>query len=346
MPLSKLTRFGRKGGAFLALALLVIAIALAWQHWLTAPNPIVVDTIETLARPSKEPIQPLPLSLELNSAKVALGDRLFHDPLLSADNGTACIACHGFDTGGTDRLPHSIGWDGQLTLVNTPTIFNTGFNDRVGWSGQFETLAEQADAAVTNAILMGSDWDETLEELKQVPEYVRTFAQIYPDGVQRQNVTDAIAVYEESLFTPNSRFDRYLQGDETALSPEEEAGYGLFKAYGCVSCHQGANIGGNLFQPFGVLADYFAWRGEVTKADYGRYNVTGNEADRYVFRVPSLRNVALTPPYFHDGTAQTLPEAVEIMAQYQLGRPLPAPDIDRIVQFLESLNGELQGKPL
>jgi cytochrome c peroxidase len=346
MPPSKIKRFGMKGVSFIALVLLAIGIALAWERWLTPTDLVTTDGIETVVRRSEEPIQPLPLSQSLNPAKVALGDRLFHDPLLSKDNGTACIACHGFDTGGTDRLPHSIGWDGQLTLVNTPTIFNTGFNDRVGWSGQFDNLAHQADAAVTNAILMGSDWDETLEELKQVPEYVRTFAQIYPDGVQRQNVTDAIAVYEESLSTPNSRFDRYLRGDETALSAEEEAGYEAFKAYGCVSCHQGANIGGNLFQPFGVLADYFAWRGEVTEADYGRYNITGNEADRYVFRVPSLRNVALTPPYFHDGTVETLREAVEIMAQYQLGRPLPKPDMDRIVQFLETLNGELQGEPL
>ena len=170
--------------------------------------------------------------------------------------------------------------------------------------------------------------------------------QSYPDGLKAENIQDAIAVYERSLITPNSRLDRYLRGDKSAVSGDELHGYQLFKQYGCVACHQGVNMGGNMFQKFGVMGDYFGKRGNPTDADLGRYSVTKIESDKHVFKVPSLRNVALTAPYFHDGSAKTLSEAVDVMFKYQLGRLAPVQDKDLIVKFLHTLSGELNGKPL
>jgi cytochrome c peroxidase len=172
------------------------------------------------------------------------------------------------------------------------------------------------------------------------------FDRIYPDGVTATNIKDAIVAYELSLNTPNGRFDRFLQGDKKSLTRSEQEGYRLFKTYGCISCHQGVNLGGNMFQPFGVIGNYLADRGQIAKADLGRFNVTENPADRYLFRVPSLRNVAITPPYFHDGSVKTLKQAIAKMTKYQLGRPLPTEQIELIAQFLKTLTGEYRGKPL
>ncbi len=192
----------------------------------------------------------------------------------------------------------------------------------------------------------GSTWKEVVNKLQQSTEYVQTFARIYLDGLNSTNIKDAIATYEQSLYTPNSRFDQFLRGNKQALTAAEQEGYRIFKTYGCVSCHQGVNVGGNMFQRFGVIGDYFADRGNITRADLGRFNITKDQADRYVFRVPSLRNVALTPPYFHDGSTKTLEEAISIMVKYQLGRPLSTEQINLIAQFLRTLTGEYQGKPL
>ena len=168
----------------------------------------------------------------------------------------------------------------------------------------------------------------------------------YANGIKSETIKEAIATFERSLITPNSRFDRFLRGDRGSLTDEEKDGYGLFKSYGCASCHQGMNAGGNIFQKFGVMGNYFADRGKETKADLGRFNATGDQADRHVFKVPSLRNIALTAPYFHDGSASSLEEAVEVMSKYQLGRRLPPEDVARIVAFLKTLSGEYKGKSL
>jgi cytochrome c peroxidase len=175
---------------------------------------------------------------------------------------------------------------------------------------------------------MGIEWSALIRKLQQVPEYVRVFNKIYGDGLTKANVQDAIATYEQSLYTPNSRFDRFLRGDKQALTPAEYTGYQLFKAYGCISCHQGMNVGGNMLQRFGVLGDYFSERGNITPADLGRFNVTEDPADRFVFRVPSLRNVVLTAPYFHDGTAKTLEEAIALFRTNRSNRSIP-PHSDR-----------------
>ncbi len=288
----------------------------------------------------KEPIQPIPLTIDLATNKVKLGKQLFADVRLSKDNRISCLNCHKFNLGGADGRTHSVGIKGEITQVNSPTVFNARFNFRLNWDGEFENFTEHIKALLVNPQVMGVDWDTALHKLRQDPEYVRSFGKIYPDGLNQNNVVDAIVAYEESLYTPNSRFDRWLRGEKTVLTKTEQEGYTIFKNYGCVSCHQGVNVGGNMFQRFGVMGDYFADRGNLTQADLGRFNVTNNEEDRYVFRVPSLRNVELTAPYFHDGSAETLEQAIAIMTKYQLGRPLAADQIELISQFLRTLTVE------
>ncbi|MGL5077781.1 MAG: cytochrome c peroxidase [Waterburya sp.] len=290
----------------------------------------------------EEPIQPIPLSLTFNPDKVNLGKQLFKDVRLSQDNQISCLNCHKFNLGGADFRTHSIGVNGTVGQVNSPTVFNARFNFRLNWDGEFENFTEHLEALLINPKTMGLEWEASLQKLSQNPEYLRSFNQIYQDGLTQKNVVDAIVAYEESLYTPNSRFDRWLRGDKAALTKTEQEGYKIFKNYGCVSCHQGINVGGNMFQRFGVMGDYFADRGNINQADLGRFNVTGNEEDRYVFRVPGLRNVELTAPYFHDGSAETLEQAIAIMTKYQLGRPLEAKQIDLIAQFLRTLTVEYQ----
>lgn len=294
---------------------------------------------------SNEPIQPLPLNLQLNPTRVALGEKLFNDKRLSKDNSIACVTCHSLATGGVDRAPVSTGIGGTKGPINAPTVFNSGFNFRQFWDGRAASLEEQAAGPVHNPKEMGSNWEAVLAKLSQDPVLVAEMKSAYGDGLQPKNIQDAIASFERSLVTP-SRFDRYLRGDKSAVSTEELQGYQLFKNYGCVACHQGINVGGNMFQVFGVMGDYFKKRGGVNEADLGRYNVTKIDADKHVFKVPSLRNVAATAPYFHDGSAATLEDAVDVMFRYQLGRAAPARDKTLVVKFLQSLTGEYNGKPL
>ncbi len=296
----------------------------------------------------EEPISPIPRGQpsSLDARKVALGNKLFHEPALSRDNSISCASCHPLDRGGMDRLPRSLGINGQHGEVNAPTVFNSASSFAQFWDGRASTMEEQIDGPVLSSFEMGATWDEVLKKLRDTPAYVAAFKEIYADGVQSQNVKNTIAEFERSLTTPDSRFDRYLRGDASALNTDEKNGYLKFKAYGCISCHQGVNIGANLFQRMGVIGDYFSDRGNLTKADLGRFNVTGREEDRHVFKVPSLRNVAVTAPYFHDSSAQTLEDAVAVMAKYQLGRPLPPKDMEDIVKFLRTLTGEYEGKPL
>jgi cytochrome c peroxidase len=295
---------------------------------------------------STEPIVPLPRALKLDPSKVALGDKLFRDPRFSRDNSRSCASCHVLELGGVDHLPVSVGIGGAQGAINAPTVFNSGFNFRQFWDGRASSLEEQINDPITNPKELGSSWNEVLAKLAADPALAAQFKQLYPDGLQIKNVRDVIATFERSLITPNSQFDRYLLGDKSALSVDEEHGYRLFKDYGCIACHQGVNIGGNMFQRFGVLDDYFEERGNVTRADLGRYNVTKAESDKYVFKVPGLRNVAATAPYFHDGSAKTLEDAVDVMFKYQLGRSAPRQDKALIVKFLHTLTGEYQGKRL
>jgi cytochrome c peroxidase len=197
-----------------------------------------------------------------------------------------------------DGLPRAIGADGNLRLRNTPTIFNVGLNSTYNWDGSADTLEKQAEITLSNPTLMNMTWPELLARLRSDSTYVAAFTEAYSEGLTQDAVLDAIASFERSVLTPNSRFDRYLRGERDALTERELAGYRLFKSYGCVSCHQGVNIGGNLFQKFGVFLNMSE---SARTDDPGRIAVTGVARDREVFRVPSLRNVAVTAPYFHDG---------------------------------------------
>ena len=309
-----------------------------------AADKATLSTIESVV--TDEPITPIPLDLLLDERKVSLGRRIFHDPRLSHDNTISCAHCHSLANGGMDGLPLSIGINGKMSKVNTPTVFNSGFNFRLFWDGRAATLEEQIDFPLTNPDEMNSNWDEVLAKIGKDADYLSDFADIYSEGIEPHTIKDAIATFERSLITPNSKFDRYLRGDKHALDSAELAGYDLFKSFGCISCHQGMNVGGNLYEKFGIVNDYFSNRGHIQKSDFGRYNVTNIESDRFQFRVPSLRNVAVTAPYFHDGSVSNLAGAVVIMGKYQLGVDLREEEVALIVKFLNALTGEYDGEPL
>ncbi|MGD1897528.1 MAG: cytochrome-c peroxidase [Phormidesmis sp.] len=323
------------------LVAVAIAIALIWQQAQPTNEVLLTNkNAETINR-QREPIQPIPTQGSYSRDKYALGERLFNEPRLSKNNQISCASCHKIAVGGADGKRYSPGIDNALTKVNTPTVFNVVYNFRFNWDGEHDNLFDHTDSLMQNPTVMGSQWEDIEQKIANIDEYQRAFEAIYDSRISKENVIDAIITYESALITPNAAFDKYLRGETSALSAAEKAGYDLFKTYGCVSCHQGVNIGGNMFQQFGVIGDYFADRGGIRKADLGRFNVTGQDADRHVFRVPSLRNVAITPPYLHDGSAQTLTEAIEVMVKYQLGRPIPDTDIELMAEFLETLTGEM-----
>jgi cytochrome c peroxidase len=294
---------------------------------------------------SEEPITPVPRDLSLDADKVRLGEMLFDDVRLSRGDVLACTSCHLLAEGGDDNRALSPGSDGELLDFNAPTVFNAGLSFRLNWRGNFRTLEEHNEAVLLNPRLMNTTWDELLPKLAADEVYRDAFAALYGSDPMPAGVLDALSTFQRSLTTPDSRFDRYLRGERDAITPAEEHGYQLFKDYGCVACHQGVNVGGNLFQRFGIFHDPFADL-PMRTADLGRFTITGKADDRFVFRVPSLRNVAVTAPYFHDGRASTLEQAVEEMARSQLGRVLTEPEIRLIAGFLRTLTGEYRGRPL
>ncbi len=287
-----------------------------------------------------EPLRPLQnvAELHLDARKLKLGAALFNDLRLAKDLSISCASCHNLALGGADGKRYSAGNGGQLAPVNTPTVYNTGNNSHLFWDGRANSLEEQISDHINDPAIFASNWPAVIAKLNQDKNLADSFRTIYPDGIQPAHISEVIAVYERSLLTP-SRFDRYLQGDDHAITPDELAGYKKFKDFGCVGCHQGINVGGNMFQTLGVMRDYFAQRGNPTRADLGRFNVTKLESDRHVFKVPSLRNVALTAPYFHDGTALSLNDAVDVMFKYQLGRRASDADKALIINFLHTLTG-------
>jgi len=289
-------------------------------------------------------LSPMPQSVpelaDVDPQKVRLGEMLFYDPRLSKDNSISCASCHNLSNGGVDGRTKPIGIDGQEGSVNTPTVFNSTYNFTQFWNGRAESLEEQASGPVHNPSEMGSNWDEVVAKLNRDPFMTNAFKATYNAEISAENIVDAIATFERTLVTVNAPFDQYLKGDMTAITPQAANGYALFVSYGCAACHQGVNVGGNMYQTMGAMEDYFKDRGDIKDSDMGRYQITGREQDRFVFKVPSLRVAALTAPYFHDGSAKTLNDAVRNMAKYQLGREIAENDIDDIVAFLESLVGE------
>lgn len=320
-------------------------MALDWAKAYRAenyPNPLAAE------KWSNETIRPIPDSVAVDMRKVALGEMLFNDVRLSADNTISCSSCHGLNTGGVDNKQYSEGVGGQFGGVNAPTVYNAYYNFVQFWDGRAVSLADQAAGPPLNPVEMAcKSFDEINAKLKADAKFAKAFKQVYPDGINQANITDAIQEYEKTLLTPNSRFDKYLKGDETAMSAEEIAGYELFKEYSCATCHAGENLGGQTYELMGIKQDYFADRGlELTNEDNGRYKETQNERDRHRFKVPGLRNIALTAPYFHDGTRKTLDEAVADMAKYEVGETLTPQEVEQIVAFLNTLTGEFKGELL
>lgn len=289
-----------------------------------------------------EPIQPITGLSGLDLKRIELGKKLFHDVRLSKNEKLSCASCHEIHTSGTLNTAYPVaGVSGKAISINVPTVWGSALNFTQFWDGRAATLEEQISGPILNPDEMGNSWPEIIAKLKMIPEYKQAFLEIYKSPPTEKNIKDAIATYERFLIPVNAPFDKYLLGEESAISADAKAGYRLFKDLGCSSCHQGANVGGNMFQKFGIVGDYFMDRGHLTSGDYGRFNVTKKEEDRYVFKVPSLRNVAKTAPYFHDGSAATLEEAVDVMAKYQLGRTLSQDERRKLVEFLKSLTGTL-----
>lgn len=297
---------------------------------------------------ANEPVRPIDRSLEFDPAKAALGFALFHDTRLSVDNTVSCASCHALETAGVDNHQYSHGVNDQMGGVNAPTVFNAVYNFVQFWDGRAATLADQAAGPPLNPVEMASEsFEQIIAKLKADKNFAKAFAKVYPDGLTQANITDAIEQFERTLLTPDSRFDKWLLGDDTALADNELNGYELFKEYSCATCHAGPNLGGLSYELMGLRKHYFADRGmELTNEDNGRFKETQLERDRHRFKVPGLRNVEHTWPYYHDGTRETLEEAVRDMAIYQSGVELTQEQIDDITAFLKSLTGEYNGVPV
>lgn len=320
-------------------------LALNW-----AKNHRMIQYADAMVAPEfiNEPVRPVADSIAVDVRKVVLGDMLYHDTRLSADNTVSCASCHGLDTGGVDNKQYSEGVGGQFGGVNAPTVYNAAYNFVQFWDGRANTLAEQAAGPPLNPVEMACEsFDQIITKLQEDKSFVNAFTEVYPDGLSEANITNAIQEFEKTLLTPNSRFDRYLKGDKNAITADELTGYELFKKYDCATCHVGEILGGQSYELIGVQHDYFADRqAEMTEEDNGRFKQTKAERDRHRFKVPGLRNIALTAPYFHDGSMKTMDDAIRAMAKYQLGIDLPQAEVDKIVAFFNTLTGEYKGKLL
>ncbi|MBY6239873.1 cytochrome-c peroxidase [Methylosinus sp. Sm6] len=283
--------------------------------------------------------RPLPASPSGANEQAELGRRLFFENRVSADGNVSCSHCHLPELQGADGLPKSFGVFGKINPRNAPTIFNAALQFKAHWRGDRETIEEQAEKSPTGAVSFGNpDFAAVIAKLRSIPGYPGLFAKAFPgeaDPVTQKNWGRAIGAFERTLPRP-TRFDAFLKGDEKALSPAEQAGLRKFIAVGCAGCHDGVGLGGASFAKFGVVSDYWKETG-VAEPDKGRADVTKNDADLYVFKVPSLRNVAKTAPYFHDGSVAELPRAVRVMGKTQLGVDLADKDVESIVAFLGAL---------
>lgn len=295
-----------------------------------------------------EPIRPIIPSQNVDLRKAELGFALFHDTRLSVDNTVSCASCHALDMGGVDNHQYSHGVEERLGGVNAPTVYNAVYNFVQFWDGRAKTLAEQAAGPPLNPVEMASEsFDEIIAKLQQDENYVKLFAELYPEGITEATITNAIEEFERTLVTPNSQFDKWLLGDDNALTAQELRGYELFKEYSCATCHTGVNLGGESYELMGLRRHYFEERGlELTEEDNGRYKQTQDERDRHRFKVPGLRNVELTWPYYHDGSRLTMDDAVRDMALYQCDVELAEGDVQDIVAFLRTLTGEYKGEKL
>jgi cytochrome c peroxidase len=297
-----------------------------------------------------EHFQPLPLKMKYDKQKALLGKKLYFDPILSRDNTISCASCHNLELGGVDNLQFSFGIEGKMGDINTPTVLNAIFNFRQMWDGRAASLTHQIQFPLTNPKEMGNSYKNLIKTLKNNDYYEKIFNKIYKNGITQENIGDALEEFQKTLITP-SPFDQYLRGDENALSENQKKGYELFIQKGCVSCHNGINIGGGLYARFGLIDESIARNLSVKNnssttqrndPDLGLYNVTKNEFDKYYFKVPTLRNIALTAPYLHSGSLKTLKEAISSIAKSQLGLELTQEEIFFIEEFLKSLSGKVE----
>ena len=285
---------------------------------------------------AKEPISPITPVKGINLAQVELGKKLYFDPRLSKSGFISCNSCHNLSMGGTDNLPTSIGDHWKQGPINAPTVLNSSLNVAQFWDGRAKDLKAQAGGPIANPGEMASSHTLAVSILKSIPAYVTEFKQVFGSSkINIDRVTQAIAEFEKTLVTPNSRFDKWLLGDKDAITSFELAGYKLFKNSGCVACHNGSAVGGNSFQKMGVVKPYKSKSGAQ-----GVAGLTGKDEDRFKFKVPTLRNVEMTYPYFHDGAAKTLTEAVDIMGRLQLGKTFSNKENRQIVAFLKTLTGD------
>ena len=284
----------------------------------------------------REPIQPITAAKVANPAMVELGKKLFFDPRLSRSGFISCNSCHNLSMGGTDNIKTSIGHNWQRGPINSPTVLNSSMNVAQFWDGRAKDLQEQAGGPIANPGEMAFTHELAIDVLASIPAYRAEFRQVFgQDKLTIEQVTRAIAAFEEVLVTPGSRFDQWLSGKKSALTKDELAGYQLFKSSGCIACHNGPAVGGNTFQKMGVVEPY-----KTAMTAEGRSAVTGKDADRFNFKVPTLRNVELTYPYFHDGEAATLTQAVDVMGRLQLGRTFTPDENAKLVAFLKTLTGK------
>lgn len=288
------------------------------------------------AAPQNEPVQPVAPAHVKDPARVALGEKLWFDPRLSRSGFISCNSCHNLSMGGSDNLKTSIGDKWKQGGINSPTVLNSSLNFVQFWDGRAKNLQEQAHGPIANPIEMAFTHELAVDTLRSIPEYVSEFRKVFrSDALTMNEITLAIAAFEETLVTPNAPFDKWLKGDKRAIDAQALRGYQLFKTAGCVACHNGPNLGGSSFQKMGLVEPY-----KTKNPSEGRAGVTGNDVDRFSFKVPTLRNVALTYPYFHDGEAATLTEAVDVMGRLQLGRRFTTEENADIVAFLHTLTGD------
>lgn len=318
----------------LLIAMLGVAISLAGCHDKDV-NPETLKRVEN-AEASTEPIQVIQPAIIKNPKYVELGKKLYFDPRLSKSGFISCNSCHNLSMGGTDNLKTSIGHNWSKGPINSPTVLNSSLNLAQFWDGRAADLKEQAGGPIANPGEMAFTHELAVDMLKSIPGYVADFKEAFGGReITINEVTLAIAAFEETLVTPNARFDQWLKGNKNALNKTELAGYQLFKSSGCIACHNGINIGGNSYQKMGLVEPY-----KANSPAQGRSAVTGNDADRFNFKVPTLRNIELTYPYFHDGEAATLTQAVDTMGRLQLGRKFSEEENAQIVAFLKTLTGE------
>ncbi len=295
-----------------------------------------VFSTSALSSNRSEPVTPIAPAQEIHLGKAELGKKLYFDPRLSKSGFISCNSCHNLSMGGSDNLKTSIGHNWQQGPINSPTVLNSSLNIAQFWDGRAADLKEQAGGPIANPGEMAFTHTLAIDVLQSIPQYVNEFKLVFgKEKIDIDQVTDSIAEFEKTLVTPNSHFDQWLMGDDNAITQAELEGYQLFKNSGCVACHNGSSLGGTSFQKMGLIEPY-----QTANSAEGLSAVTGKDADRFKFKVPTLRNVALTYPYFHDGEAQTLTEAVDIMGRLQLGRTFTSDENQKIVAFLYTLTGD------